>query len=151
MTTRRRRDGKPDGRRTNGGTPPIKREQISVAAMVDALTAHHGVVSRAARALGCSPRTIHAYMAKHEEVRNARTEAREELKDICEVSIFKAMAAGEAWACCFFAKTQMRDRGYIERQEVSTSGLSLSITPEQLAAMSDEELNALYAKLTASR
>jgi hypothetical protein len=32
-----------------------------------------------------------------------------------------AVLAGEAWAVCFYLKTQAKDRGYVERSEVQHS------------------------------
>jgi hypothetical protein len=33
------------------------------------------------------------------------------------ISLYSAVLRGEAWAVCFFLKTQARDRGYVERQD----------------------------------
>ena len=39
--------------------------------------------------------------------------------DVGELSLLRAVQNGEAWAVCFLLKTQGKQRGYIERAEIS--------------------------------
>jgi hypothetical protein len=44
------------------------------------------------------------------------------MKDDAESALYKAALAGEAWAVCFFLKTQAKDRGYVERVQHRVGG-----------------------------
>lgn len=106
--------------------------------MIAALKASRGLLSPAARALGCGVNTIKKYMAEYPEIASAKDEAKYELHDSIELTI-AAMALGERdasgkkWvrepnisALIFLAKTQLKDRGYNERIDHVISG----VTPE---------------------
>jgi hypothetical protein len=41
------------------------------------------------------------------------------MKDNAESALYSAVLGGEAWAVCFYLKTQAKDRGYVERQEMT--------------------------------
>lgn len=75
------------------------------------------MVSVAARNLGCNRRTIQRYAKRHETVREALEDARELMTDTAELALYKAIRDGEAWAVCFYLKTQGKQRGYVERSE----------------------------------
>ena len=102
----------PDGRANNGGTLRYTPEQVA-----EAVREAHGLVSHAAKRLGCCDNTVRQYMKDFPEVAAARHDAREAMKDLGEAALWKAVSAGEGWAVCFYLKTQAKDRGYIERQE----------------------------------
>ena len=86
---------------------------------IDALKERRGLVSVADKKPGGSRATRHAMINKMPTVREARDDAKEALKDFAESRIFKEIEAGNTTMIIFFAKTQMKDRGYIERQDVS--------------------------------
>ena len=90
--------------------------------IIKALRESRGLVAVAARKLGCSRKTIYDRMAKSSEIREALEEAREFTTDVAEAALFRAIEQGEAWAVCFYLKTQGKGRGYVERQEVEHSG-----------------------------
>lgn len=92
--------------------------QFTVQQMVDALVECKGLVYLAARKLGCHPRTVLRYKAKHKAVRDACETERGEIVDVAEVSLYKAVKAGKGWAVCFILKTLGKDRGYVQRVEV---------------------------------
>lgn len=90
--------------------------------MVEALESSRGLVSVAAKRMRCSPTTIRAYAKKHKSVAEAMRDQRAEVTDMAEAALFKAISNGEAWAVCFYLKTQGKDRGYVERTEQHQSG-----------------------------
>lgn len=94
-------------------------ERFTPEQLIEALHEHHGVKIRAAKALGCSRMTVENYVKRYDDVRDAVLDAREGMKDIAEDSLHKKVEEGEAWAVCFYLKTQAKDRGYVERQEVA--------------------------------
>ena len=89
---------------------------------IKTLTESHGLISVAARKLGVSRATLHAMINKMPTVKEARDDAREALKDFAESKIFEEIKSGNTAMIIFFAKTQMKDRGYVERAELQHDG-----------------------------
>lgn len=96
--------------------------QLTDKRIIRALRETRGLIAVAARKLGCSRQTIYDRLEKSPEVREALKEARDHTTDVAEAALFRAIEAGEAWAVCFYLKTQGKARGYVERQEVEHSG-----------------------------
>ena len=94
------------------------KERYTVAEVVAAVQATKGMKAQAARQLGCQWKTIDNYAKRHPTVAAAISQAREEMKDTAELKLYSAILDGEAWAICFFLKTQGKERGYIEKSEV---------------------------------
>ena len=90
--------------------------------MIDALAESMGMISPAARRLGCSRATIRSYMKQYPEIAEAIEDANEEVNDIAELKLLDAIKRGEAWAICFRLKTRAKNRGYIEKAEISGAG-----------------------------
>jgi len=106
------------GKNGNGnGNSRYTAEQMA-AAIVDA----GGFITRAAKALGCSPRTVYRYAEKYITVRHAIETAREERIDWAEDHLFKLIAKGNVAATIFYLKCQAKDRGYIERIQQEITG-----------------------------
>lgn len=76
-----------------------------------------GLVTHAARALECSPATVHNYIARYPELKETIAQARDKQLDYAESRLFDLMATGELGAIIFYLKTQGKARGYIERSE----------------------------------
>ncbi len=87
--------------------------------IIDALEVSRGLIAPAARNLGCSRDTIRKYLAEYPEVAKAKADMREAVTDSAESSLYRAIEDREAWAVCFYLKTQAKDRGYVERAELS--------------------------------
>jgi hypothetical protein len=78
-----------------------------------------GLASIAAKRLGCDPKTVRNFAQRYPTVRDAIVQAREDLKDFAESKLLQAIDAGEIVPILFFLKTQAKDRGYIERNELT--------------------------------
>ena len=78
-----------------------------------------GNVAAIARALGTSRGTVWNRIQSSPSLQTLLADARETMLDNAESSLYRAVLAGEAWAVCFFLKTQGKRRGYVERQEVT--------------------------------
>lgn len=87
--------------------------------MITALRSAHGLKAVAARKLGCDRNTVDSYCKRFKTVAAVIEQERESMKDDAEDSLYQAIQDREAWAVCFFLKTQAKDRGYVERQEVT--------------------------------
>src|ERR671913_451964 len=96
--------------------------------MIDALAESMGMISPAARKLGCSRDTIRRYLAEYPEIAEAIEDANEEVNDIAELKLLDAIKRGEAWAICFRLKTKGKKRGYVEKAELTgTNGAPVKI------------------------
>jgi hypothetical protein len=96
--------------------------------MIDALAESMGMISPAARKLGCSRTTVRRYLAEYPEIAEAIEDANEEVNDIAELKLLDAIKRGEAWAICFRLKTKAKNRGYVEKAELTgTNGAPVKI------------------------
>lgn len=123
-----------------------KGERYTCAQMVEALQATKGMVSLAAKRLGCAPDTVYRYIREYPTVAQAQRNEREAVTDMAELSLYKAIQQGEGWAVCFYLKTQGKERGYAE----TTRNLNLNLTPQDIEKLGDAELDDLYQKLIAA-
>jgi len=83
------------------------------------------MITIAAKLLGCDRQTIYNAMEQFPELQEALTASREHSLDLAELSLLKSVTKGEAWAVCFYLKTQGRKRGYVERVDVSADASTL--------------------------
>lgn len=114
-----------------------KGEKYTAAQIIEALQATKGMVSIAAKKLSCAPDTVYRYIREYPTVAAAQKQEREATTDIAELALFKAIQQGEAWAVCFYLKTQGKARGYVERTEIQHSGKI------DVSRLSDDELQSI--------
>jgi hypothetical protein len=127
----------------------MKRIKKSDNAIKTALKAAHGNVSAAARALGMDRTSVWRRMQGNAVMTAIVNDARESMADNAESALGLATLRGEAWAVCFTLKCLGKDRGYIERGEVSHDvKLVVSHSAEDLT---DEQLAAIASRAVASR
>lgn len=93
--------------------------EMSTELIIDLIATHNGNLSEVARALGTSRTTLYAFINSHPTCKRAMEDVREGVIDNVEHVLHKKALEGEAWAVCFFLKTQAKHRGYTERQEVT--------------------------------
>lgn len=98
------------------------KEQFTAGQMIEALRATKGMKGPAAKKLGCHRDTVDNYAKRYPTVQKVINEEREMMLDIGELSLARAAQNGEAWAVCFLLKTQGKNRGYVERQELTGPG-----------------------------
>jgi hypothetical protein len=102
---------------------PIKGyRQHSIEEYAAALTDTKGMVSQAARRLGISQQAVRQRVAKSPQLQQVLADAREAMTDTAELALYSKIVAGEGWAVCFYLKTQGKERGYVERTEVTGAG-----------------------------
>jgi hypothetical protein len=87
--------------------------------IIAALDQSQGMIQVAARALGCSAETIQVYRHEYPEIAEFLEFKRGELIDLGEIALRKAVGEGQPWAVCFLLKTLGKERGYIERAELT--------------------------------
>ena len=83
-----------------------------------ALRENNGLLFVAAAKLGCSLKTVERYIDRYPAVAEARREAKFKRDDFVESRMFKRIEEGSDTMMIFYAKTQMKQRGYVERVEV---------------------------------
>lgn len=94
-----------------------------------ALKETRGMVYLAADRLGCSHVTIQNYVKRFKVVEEAYNTQRGRLIDTAELALWKGVQEGEQWAVLFALRTLGKDRGFVERQEVTgKDGEPFSIT-----------------------
>jgi hypothetical protein len=116
--------------------------------MLTALEQSKGMTTVAARLLGCAVDTVYAYLERYPALAAAKAQQREGMTDVAELALYKAIQSGEAWAVCFYLKTQGKARGYVERQEITgADGGAIAVE----AAPARERLRAKVTELAARR
>ncbi len=107
---------------TNGKNGNGKKREQTAARIITALYQTKGLLTLTAEKTGIGYRTVCRYAAEYPSVKEAVQDAKESMLDIAEGKLYAAVSKGEAWAICFYLKTQGKQRGYIERQEYTGEG-----------------------------
>jgi hypothetical protein len=94
------------------------RVQKDKEALLKALNDTLGIVSSACKAVNISRMTFYRWYEEDAEFHEKVDDVKELQKDFCEALILKKMKEGDTTMIIFYAKTQMKDRGYTERKEV---------------------------------
>ena len=92
---------------------------LSADRIIQEIARFNGNIAMVAQAMHRSRQTIYNYIKKHPSIEAALRDERETMIDNVESRLYKAALDGEAWAVCFFLKTQAKHRGYIERAEIT--------------------------------
>ena len=90
--------------------------------VIEQIEKYSGNLTMAAKALNIDRTTIYKMMARKPTIKAALDNAREMMIDNVESRLYKSALDGEAWAVCFFLKTQAKHRGYVERTQQEISG-----------------------------
>jgi len=98
---------------------PGSKERIPTRRIIDCLRETNGLISLAAKRVPCSPSTIRRRAAAVQSVQAVIDESRGELVDLGELALRRAVVNGEPWAVALVLKTLGKNRGYVERQEVT--------------------------------
>lgn len=98
------------------------KDKFTVDQMIQALTASMGLVSVTAQKLKCNQQTVRNYIERYPAVKQAQLDARDEMIDLAEASLVRAVRKGEGWAVALMLKTLGKSRGYVEKQELDLSG-----------------------------
>lgn len=115
--------------------------------LLAALAANSGIVASACRAANVSRMTYYRYYNEDADFKEKADDVKELQKDFAESLILKKMKEGDTTMIIFYAKTQMKDRGYVERRElVGKDGEDLVRKQEvDLSKLTDEQRAALLS------
>lgn len=97
----------------------MTRDELNAEQVIARIAEYKGNLAAVARSFGLSRQTLYKYINSKPSVKAALDEARETMIDNVESALYSAALAGEAWAVCFFLKTQGKSRGYTERSEIT--------------------------------
>ena len=104
------------------------------------------------RAYGsCSPATVRNYIRRYPSLQRAISEIVEDNLDLAEGKLIKAVAADNITAVIFYLKTKGRNRGYIQRAELTgkdgapLAATSLDDVKQQFESLLDDMADRLRA------
>lgn len=97
-------------------------KKFTAAEVIKAIEGSKGIISQAARKLGCTRQTVYNYVENYVTVKEALENEREDLLDFVEGKLLGEINNGNMTAIIFYLKTQGKSRGYVERQEVTGAG-----------------------------
>ena len=104
----------------------LKKEAFSVA-----LEKALGIVSQAARQAGIERTTPYRWMKEDEEFKDRVEEIQNVVGDFAETKLYELVNDGNPSAVIFLCKTKFKNRGYVERQEITgVDGSNLDISIE---------------------
>lgn len=98
---------------------------ITAAEAIAAVDGTRGNATKLADKLGVSRVQVWRLRKKWPTLHEAILEEKDKFKDLMETTIEDQCLDGNTTMLIFYAKTQMRDRGYIERHEVDHQGLEV--------------------------
>ena len=87
--------------------------------LLQALANTSGIVSSACKAANVSRMTYYRWYNEDPDFREKADDIKELQKDFAESLILKKLKEGDTTMIIFYAKTQMKDRGYTERKEIT--------------------------------
>ena len=92
---------------------------LSVEQVKHAIDKTAGNISQAAKALGVSRVTVYRKINDHPTLKQYLEDKQEELVDIAESAIRRGVVEGNMTAIIFTLKCQGKNRGWVERQEIT--------------------------------
>ena len=119
-----------------------KKQRYNQQQIIDAIVKAEGFISAAASALGCDVGTVYNYINRYPKVKQARDDVKYRRDDFVESRLMKQIKSDNITAIIFYAKTQMKHRGYVERIEQSATNLNIdytSLTDKQLERIAKGE------------
>lgn len=113
--------------------------------LLQALANTSGIVASACKQANISRMTYYRWYNEDPEFREKADDVKELQKDFAESLILKKMKEGDTTMLIFYAKTQMKDRGYTERKEITgKDGEALIGSKEiDITKLSEEERELL--------
>lgn len=122
--------------------------QFKVEEVAAALEKSRGLVSFAARLLGCNRTTIYNYFERYPQLRDIIHDAGEALVDKAELKLEKAIDNDEPWAIALVLKTKGKSRGYVERVEFVDWRAELEKTGVKASDVFEQLVSSIAEKMT---
>lgn len=93
--------------------------KITVGDVLGKLDEFNGNIRAVADSLSVARSTVYRKINKSKTLQAALKDSRESMKDNVESVLYNEALNGNMTAVIFYLKTQAKDRGYVERQEVA--------------------------------
>jgi len=100
----------------------VAKQRYTAEQVIEALRGTMGIKSAAARRLGCHWTTVDRYIKRYPTVARAYEEERQSIVDLAEVKLVERLKDGDGTMIRFVLATLGKDRGYVERREVTGEG-----------------------------
>lgn len=111
---------------------------------IDAFAKSLALVASACRKVGITRATFYNWYNEDKEFAEKIDEIKELSKDSVEARIYSKIKDGDTAMIIFYAKTKMKDRGYVERHEVTgKDGEPLNERKIDVDKLTDEQRKAL--------
>ncbi len=120
----------------------MKKGGLTVETVEAKLHEYSGNLAAVARSFGVTRQAVHDFVRKRPALLAAANDVREGMKDNAESSLTKAVLKGEAWAVCFYLKTQAKDRGYTEKSELDVTSGGEKLVPKSWRIISGGDASA---------
>lgn len=87
--------------------------------ILKALEDNCSILVNTAQALGCGRQQLKKWIDNDPELTEGYNIGKEKFKDLVEYQMLKNIREGKEATLIFYAKTRMRDRGFIEKQDMN--------------------------------
>lgn len=108
-------------------------------AMLEALRVSFGIIAHAAQQVGIDRSTHYKWLEDDPQYKADVADLKEYKKDFIESKLIKLINEGDTAATIFAAKTQLKDRGYIERNEITGSDGKPMVTETHVKIIRDKK------------
>ena len=108
-----------------------QKQHIKKEAFLEALEKSMGIVSQATKKIGIDRTTPYRWMKEDTEFEDKVMEIQNVVGDFAETKLYELVNDGVPSAVIFLCKTKFKNRGYVERQEITgMDGKNLDINIE---------------------
>jgi len=115
--------------------------QYSVHEVIDAIEGSFGIVTAIAQKLGCSRSTVYRYIDESVMVRQALEVERQRHVDLAEAKSLELIRAGDGSQVRFVLSRLGKDRGWVERKELTGSeGEAIQHVVKVIEGLDEDEL-----------
>jgi len=97
----------------------MRTSRVTTKQCVEAIHNSGGFITPAAKQLNISQAALSKRIKKSKALQQALAETKEQYLDLAETQLIKAVRDREAWAICFYLKCKGKDRGYVEKRQIS--------------------------------
>jgi hypothetical protein len=99
----------------------MKRHKYTIKQVQRAIDGSGGNKAEVCRRLGTTRKTLLEYFEKFPKLKAYFDEEEERIGDLCESEIVKKIKEGNVKILIFYAKTKLRQRGYVEFRQVDAN------------------------------
>ena len=100
----------------------MKKLKYKKSDFLNAVKGSGGIISEIAARVGCDRRTVTAYIKRFPDLEEALADERQSFGDECEAAAVELVRSKHAPTIHFMLKTRYKDRGYVDKSEIESSG-----------------------------